>query len=395
MYYNDSGRNDYNTFLFSYMNILSTISYYTPHISGLTICTKRLISGLTKRGMMFTVLTSQHDPSLSRTEKIEGANVVRVPVLSTVGKVPVMPALPFIAWKLVQQSDIVWIHIPQIEGLLVAWFAKVLHKKIIVTVHCLPLLPSGWQRILFQPLFDFINNLIIKLADHVVYYTKDYAENTKELFHDPVKSSYIFPPIPVVTSNHFNHRSHFNHSFYTIGFAGRIAEDKGLEYLLEALSLMKEQGESVKLLIAGPRNAVGEKKYQRKIDQLLRKHDGTIKFLGTIQPEDMADFYRSIDCLVLPSINRAEAFGMVQAEAMKYGVPVVSSNLPGVRVPIGRIQVGESVQPREPKILADALLRVLSSEIRTDALRDKAEKIFSLEKAVGEYSEKFVLVLSL
>lgn len=376
------------------MKILSTISYYTPHISGLTVCAKRLINGLSKHNMVFTVLTSQHDPSLSRTEKIEGANVVRVPVLLTVGKVPVMPAFPFIAWELVQQSDVVWIHVPQIEGLLIAWYARFLHKKIVVTVHCLPLLPSGWQRSLFQSLFDCINNLVIKLANHVVYYTKDYAENTKELFHDLKKSSYIFPPIPGVSS-HSSHLNHSDHSPFVLGFAGRIAEDKGIEYLLEALSLMKEQGESVRLLIAGPRNAVGEKKYQRKIDQLVQENDDTIKFLGAIQPEDMANFYCSIDCLVLPSVNRAEAFGMVQVEAMKCGVPVVSSNLPGVRVPVGRIHIGESVQPREPKVLADALLRVLSSEIRTDVLRDKAEKIFSLEKTIGEYSEKFVLVLSL
>ena len=47
----------------------------------------------------------------------------------------------------------------------------------------------------------------------------------------------------------------------------------------------------------------------------------------------MSSFYKSIDLLVLPSINQTEAFGMVQAEAIA-GTPVIAGNLPGVRIPI-------------------------------------------------------------
>lgn len=364
------------------MKILSTISYYTPHISGLTVCAQRLISGLAKHDLKFTVLTSQYDPTLLRIEKMAGAEVVRVPTLFTVGKVPVMPAFPLIAWKLVQQSDIVWIHVPQIEGLLVAWYAKILHKTIIVTVHCLPLLPSGWQRILFQPLSDFINNSIIKLADHVVYYTKDYAENIKELFHNPKKSSYIFPPIPSVSRLAVRPSTR---SAFILGLAGRIAEDKGVEYLLEALQQLNKQGESVKLLIAGPRDAVGEKNYEKKIDQLLKDSGSSVKFLGTIQPEQMAMFYRSIDCLVLPSVNRTEAFGMVQIEAMKHGVPVIASNLPGVRIPIQVTKSGKIVAPRNSYSIAQATQIVHHSLYSRASIATQAAKHFSISNTLKKY----------
>ncbi len=45
----------------------------------------------------------------------------------------------------------------------------------------------------------------------------------------------------------------------------------------------------------------------------------------------MSDFYASLDAFVFPSINRLEAFGIVQMEALSAGVPIVASNLPGVR----------------------------------------------------------------
>lgn len=371
------------------MNILVSLSYYKPHLSGLTLCVSRLVKGLGCKSLQFTVLTSRHNKRLPKEEKEKHIHIIRLPVIATLGKVPLMPTFPFAAWELVQESDIVWIHIPQIEGLLVTWYAKLLHKKILVTVHCLPLLPSGWQRTLFQSLSDFINNSVIKLSDHVVYYTQDYAEHTKELFHDPKKSSYIFPPIPEAINNKQKAGNKKEDTVFRIGFAGRIAEDKGLEYLLEALSLMKEWGEYMELLIAGPRNAVGEKRYQKKIDQLLEKTGNSVKFLGAIPPEKMTGFYRSIDCLVLPSVNRTEAFGMVQVEAMKYGVPVIASDLPGVRIPVRLTQNGVIVQPKNSNALADAIASILKDKKSRSEVRKNERAVLPIGNATEQYRHVF------
>src|SRR3989338_3769644 len=162
------------------MRILTTLSYYRPYVSGLTICAQRLIEGLSKKGFEFKVLTSRYKQNLSREagSRLAGPKVIRVSTWCTLGKVPIMPGyLPALIRELLR-VDLVWIHLPQAEGLTAALLAKLAGKKVITTVHCLPLLSSGWQRFLFQRMFDLINNLTILLADRVVYYTKDYAENT-------------------------------------------------------------------------------------------------------------------------------------------------------------------------------------------------------------------------
>lgn len=368
------------------MKVLTTLSYYKPNVSGLTICVQRLIGGLSKKDFEFTVLTSRHKNNLLKNGTENNARIVRSPVLFTLGKVPVMPWYIFQAISEIKKTDLVWINLPQAEGLIAAVTAKFFGKKIVSTVHCLPLLPVFWQRFLFQKLFDSLNNFVIRLSDRVVYYTQDYAENTKELLHIPAKSEYIFPPIPSLPSNHLNHS---NHLPYTIGFAGRVAEDKGLEYLLEALSLLKIEGKNVELLIAGNMNAVGERAYVQKIKNRLKNLQFRVNSMGEIDSDHMFEFYQKINLLALPSINRTEAFGIVQAEAMLSGVPVVASDLPGVRIPVKLIGEGVIVKPRDVQALSRAIGFFLQKKINMAGLVRKAALSFNHEKTIDVYAEIF------
>lgn len=370
------------------MKILTTLSYYRPHISGLTICVQRLIEGLSKKGFEFTVLSSQHKKELLKFEADKKIRVIRSPVLFTLGKVPVMPWYLFQVIREIKKNDLAWINLPQAEGIFVVAIAKLFGKKIITTVHCLPLLPGGWQRLLFQKPFDLLNNLIIRLADKVVYYTKDYAENTPELWHFPQKSSYILPP--VIMSNEQKVMSNEKRGKkITIGFVGRIAEDKGLEYLLEALSLLKSENKDVDLVIAGNMNAVGESSYIKKIKNRFKDIKFKVDFAGEIDPENMFEFYRKIDLLVLSSVNRTEAFGIVQAEAMLLGISVVASDLPGVRVPIKLTYNGELAAAGNSKALMQAIIKVMENRLSPRSISEKAVKAFSPDKTFNDYSNIF------
>ncbi|MCI0528881.1 MAG: glycosyltransferase [Nitrospira sp.] len=90
----------------------------------------------------------------------------------------------------------------------------------------------------------------------------------------------------------------------------------------------------------------------------------------------MGTFYSLIDVLVLPSVNSTEAFGMVQAEAMKMGVPVVATELPGVSVPIKVTGMGEIVPIKDVHALSRAIGKVLASGKRYRRLRERALSSF-------------------
>src|SRR3990167_6751881 len=102
------------------MKILTTLSYYRPHISGLTVCVQRLVDGLSKKNLQFTILTSRHRKSLLKSETENNVKIIRSPVLLTLGKVPVMPWYSFQTVKEIINNDLVWINLPQAEGLIVA-----------------------------------------------------------------------------------------------------------------------------------------------------------------------------------------------------------------------------------------------------------------------------------
>jgi len=118
----------------------------------------------------------------------------------------------------------------------------------------------------------------------------------------------------------------------------------------------------IKIVIAGSLDPVGEKSYKEKILKLVKKYQENIVFLGELKEEEMGSFYSLLDVLVLPSINSTEAFGMVQVEAMMMGVPVVASDLPGVRVPVRRTKMGLIVPCRDARQLARAIKSIVKNK---------------------------------
>ena len=80
---------------------------------------------------------------------------------------------------------------------------------------------------------------------------------------------------------------------------------------------------------------------------------------------------------------------MVQVEAMLCGVPVVASNLPGVRVPIQRTGMGKIVPPKDSEKLADAIVEVLTHRNSYRKPKVSIEKEFSFNETIGRYEETF------
>ena len=95
------------------MKILTVLTYYRPHTSGLTIYAERLARAFAKRSHEVTVMTTQYDKSLPLEEMMEGVRVIRVPVAFRLSKGVIAPTFGWVATKLVRQHDVVQMHLPQ------------------------------------------------------------------------------------------------------------------------------------------------------------------------------------------------------------------------------------------------------------------------------------------
>jgi glycosyltransferase involved in cell wall biosynthesis len=377
------------------VKVLLVLTYYHPHVSGLTIYVKRLATALARRGHQVTVLTSRYDPSLPAEEVLDGVRVVRVPVLFRISKGVIMPAFPLLAWRLIRRHDVVSVHLPQFEASLLALLGRLARRPVILTYHCDLQLPHGW----FNRLVDrvvFVSNYVAgRLAQAAVAYTDDFARHSHFLSRFLGKVHVIPPPVIMPAPDEarvaaFQQR-HDLDGRRVVGMAARLATEKGVEVLIEAMPRLLEAFPRLKVLFAGQyRDVMGEEAYyQRLMPHIEALGEEHWEFLGILGQEEMPPFYAACDVLVVPSLNSTESFGLVQVEAMLCGTPSIASNLPGVRQPPRMTGMGEVTPIGDSDALAEAILRVLHKPGDYCRPRAAIEDTFSLERTVSAYEALF------
>ncbi|MCS7282569.1 MAG: glycosyltransferase family 4 protein [Anaerolineae bacterium] len=382
------------------MKILIVLTYYRPHTSGLTIYAERLARGLARRGHEVTVMTSRYDRSLPLEEVQDGVRVIRVPVAFRVSKGVIMPTFGFVATRLVRAHDVVCLHLPQFDAAGVAARARLMGKPCTLTYHCDLKLPAGPFNGLVNRVVDVMNYLAGVLADRVVAYTEDFAIHSPYLSRFAHKVVVIPPPVelPPATPEEiraFADRVGLNGRGPVIGMAARLAAEKGVEVLLEALPRILEVYPDARVLFAGQyQNVLGEEAYARRLAPLLARYQDRWTFLGVLSPKEMAAFYPNLDVIVVPSLNSTESFGLVQVEAMLCGTPSIASDLPGVRQPVLQTGMGEIVPVGDSRALAEAILRVVRNRGRYIRSREEIARRWSTEQTAEAYEALFERLLA-
>ncbi|MFA5836652.1 MAG: glycosyltransferase family 4 protein [Bellilinea sp.] len=351
------------------MRILSVLTYYRPHASGLTIYAERLAKALARRGHQVTVMTSQYTQDLPLDEMVEGVRVVRVPVAFRVSKGVVMPRFGRMATQLVRENDVVQLHLPQFDAAGVAFRGRIWKKPTIITYHCDLLMPPGLLSWAANQGILLMNELAARLAHRIVTNTRDYAEHSLFLKRYLGKLEVIPPPIelPAVTpdaARGFAQKYNPDGRRPVIGLASRFATEKGVEVLLDALpAILKQYPLGQVQFVGAYKNVVGEEAYFSRLYPRIQEYEkaGNWKFLGFIPDADMPAFFSNLDVLALPSLNSTESFGIVQIEAMTKGVPTVASDIPGVRQPVKMHSMGKIFPAGDAAALAGCLLEILGN----------------------------------
>lgn len=379
------------------MKILTVLTYYRPHTSGLTIYAERLARAFVKRGHQVTVMTTQYDPSLPLEETLDGVKIIRVPVAARISKGVIAPAFGLVATKLVLRNDVVQMHLPQFDAPGVSLRGRLFGKPAVLTYHCDLLLPPGIFNRFVNAVVDFQNNMAGILSNHIVTYTQDYADNSPYLSRYTSKLTPILPPVELpdplpgaVKAFAEEHRIQERHP--VIGMAARFAAEKGVEVLLDALPTILKKYPKAQVLFAGQyQNVLGEQAYSDRLMPRIREFEiaGHWTFLGILDPVEIAAFYPNLDVLTVPSLNSTEAFGLVQVEAMMNGVPCVPSALPGVRQPVTMHGMGRVARIGDSADLAACILDVLDEPEKYRGDAEAIKKAYDPDSVAAEYEKMF------
>ncbi len=379
------------------MRILIALTYYRPHVSGLTIYAERLARGLAQRGHRVTVLTSRFDRTLPLNEERDGVRVRRVPIARKVSKGVIMPTFPAHAWPSVGEHDVVNIHMPQLEAPLLTEIARRRGIPSVLTYQCDLHMPPGWFNRMVERCLRPLNAIAATRCDAIVTTSDDYASHSGFLTRYATKLRTI-PPLfddrsedPVRTRELVQRWGLEGGPL--IGFAARFAAEKGVEVLLEALPQIVQAFPDARVVFTGAyRDTIGEEAYLRRLRLHLERYRDRLVFLDLLPDETMPSFYSVCDVLAVTSLNSTEAYGLVQPEAMQAGTPVVATDLPGVREPVRASRMGLLTPPGDSAALATAVVEILSNRDHYTRSEDEIRAHFSAEKSIRLYEELFETV---
>lgn len=377
------------------MKVLHIIKLYYPWIGGVEKVAQEMVEGI-KREIDVRVLCCQQRGRGSR-EYIGGVMVAKAGSLGTFLSMPLSFVFPFLFRAEVRRADILHFHFPfPLADVVYLLFAKRKNKKIVVTWHS-----DIWRqkRILFfyKPLlrkFLQIADVILPTSQNVLDnspFLKEFARKCRvmPLFIDteywkslPAREV-IFSKLDLRIESE-NDRVEFSDGLLNdkkvVLFVGRLVYYKGVEYLIEAM-----RGIDAVLLIVG--NGVLEKELKEKVR--VAGLEKNILFIQNLSDQELKWCYQHANIFVFPSVEKTEAFGLVQLEAMFFGIPVINTSLPtGVPSVSLHNETGLTVPPRDSNALHNAIQKLLSDEslarVMGESGKRRAEEVFGKKKAIAD-----------
>jgi D-inositol-3-phosphate glycosyltransferase len=165
----------------------------------------------------------------------------------------------------------------------------------------------------------------------------------------------------------------------TILFVGRIQPLKGIDTLIRALALLREQtpglAENLCVCIIGGDPNPDSEQEQAELQRLKRLQDeleigDLVTMLGAKEQDTLVYYYAASEMVVMPSLY--ESFGMVALEAMACGTPVIATDVGGLSFNIEDGYNGYLVPGRDPQAMADKIALLLKYRILRDQLAEQA-----------------------
>ena len=366
--------------------LLVCLSYYHPNVSGLTISAAEQAEAFVRRGHPAAVISARQNGTKAR-EVINGVQVFRSWMAGRIGKAPLMPFYPFTMWRALDGMAMVGIHMPCPEAGIAALVARLRGRPVIISYVTSISTADRASRVVRA--ISALSHLVAGvLADRIQVVSQDYAENSTfcRLFRKKLRYAVIPTPFPPEDQLFQALKRPKGEGPLHVGYVGRLARQKSLGVLLTAMEGLSEKvGREVVLDLCGPAaDIIGETDWQATLTA-ANASEGRIRYHGVLHGPALQAFYGGLDLLVLPSTDRQESFGLVQVEAMLQGVPVVASDLAGMREPVRQTGMGLLARPGDPEHLRDCMEQVLTEGPAQRADLPKLWQLFGVDTSCAPY----------
>ncbi len=276
-----------------------------------------------------------------------------------------------------RSADVIHAHWLVPQGVAAAIAKKLLNKKLIITIH-----GSDVHAYKIHSL-EWLLHWSLKQADAITVNSTATQKTILTRFPSVKNKIQIIPM--GIDSETLAKAKPKKLSGKVIVFVGRLSEQKGVQYLLEAFPAIQRKVPSAKLVI------VGGGPYEKTLKQQA-KNMNNVTFTGSLHHSELHAYYKRADVFVLPSISGRglgkEGFGLAVVEAMAANSPVVATNTGGLTDIIDHNKTGLLVPERNAKELGAAIILLLKNKSKATTLARNAKK-FSQEYSWDAIAKKF------
>ena len=334
------------------MRILQLGKFY-PIRGGVEKVAYDLMTGLSEQDVRCDMMCAASQGGSRIIPVNKNASVICCRTWMKAAATMISPAMIFALRKNCRNYDIIHVHHPD-------------------PMACLALLLSGYkgkvvlhwhsdiqkQKILLK-LYSPLQQWLLRRADKIIGTTPVYLAESP--FLRGVQKKTVCLPIgvqPMCSAPKAAEKIRNQYANKKIVFSlGRLVAYKGYCFLVEAAKYLSDDY----VVLIGGTGALKDE-LQREIKEL--GIEGKVKLLGRIGDEDLPAYYGACDVFCLSSVQKTEAFGIVQIEAMSCGKPVVATNIPqsGVAWVNAHGISGLNVEPGNAEELARAIEAVTKDE---------------------------------
>lgn len=277
---------------------------------------------------------------------------------------------------LFRKYDLIYVHYPSYASLPILSCLPFIHKPIVLNFHGTDILGknkiSRFLQILLKPLTKYSHSIVVPSS-----FFKEIVVAKLGI----AKEKIFISPSGGVDTEYFNPLIKNNpHSFFKIGYVGRIDKGKGWKIFLKACSILKDEIPELKCLVAGDGAEVDD--FKQTITTLGLTEN--IQFFGSIPHNELKKFYTQLDIFIFPTLLQ-ESLGLVGVEALSCGVPVIGSRIGGLQDYIKDDVNGYLFEPGNHEELAAKILFLYKNESRLKQFK------LAARNSVLSYDKKIVV----
>ena len=355
------------------------VLHLTTHLNvgGITTYILRLIKPLKALGIETYVLSSGGECTAQFIE--QGAKVFELPIRTKSELHPRLYLNLPAAAKIIrdQQIDVLHAH-TRVTQVMAYWLQFFLHVPVLTTCH------GFYKKRLGRMILPAWGNDTIAISQSV-------GDHLREDFRVPsskikiVNNGVDIEGIDAAYAKNKPTEAKASYGFKNedpvIGIVARLVSDKGHEYLIRAIALLKKKRPSIRLLI------VGDGSYRKNLADLVEKLEVStnVVFCGNVQ--DVTRPIAAMDIFALPATWR-EGFGLSIVEAMACYKPVIVSNIWSLNTLIENNVTGILIEPKEVEPLAKAIEELLGDRQRSVLIGQRGRKMVEEHFSIGRMARQ-------